>query len=155
MKTEPADVLRTVIILLGVIALCAGLSFALSHCASRTVNQPRPLAGHHTGFARVHSVPAAGSSTPVKSEPRYSTGAGFVTPLSRRYLSLLRFNSGHFPGEYLLAYEIPAPAAPQFAKNYRPSVNPALNWVLFSDSVPSRVNAWKETNIIYRHIQQA
>lgn len=79
----------------------------------------------------------------------------FTAPVSSRYLSLIQFSFEGFQADYVLAFEINAPPSILLDKNYKVPFSPSLNWVLSKGSTPSRLNAWKESNIIYRQIQQA
>ena len=132
-----------------------GLSFSFLNATPWQQAQSFSVSTHPVSAVWVHFGSHAQSSKPIKSELNYITNAMFVAPVSWRYLSLLQFSSEHFPAEYALAFEIFAPPAIKLTKNYRPLLNPNLSWVLSKNSVPSRLNAWKETNIIYRQIQQA
>ena len=155
MKVTFPNILRVFIIRLSIIALCIGLSFSLLHSTSWSLTQSHASINHYSHYSLVHLNSSVHSFDPIKSELHYSNDAKFVTPISWRYLSLLQFSSEHFPAEYALASEIFVPPALKLAKNYRPLFNPSLNWVLSKNSIPSRLNGWKETNIIYRQIQQA
>ncbi|RYV00669.1 hypothetical protein SOPP22_17845 [Shewanella sp. OPT22] len=94
-------------------------------------------------------------SKPVKSKIHINDDMKFTAPVSSRYLSLIQFSFEGFQADYVLAFEINAPPSILLDKNYKVPFSPSLNWVLSKGSTPSRLNAWKESNIIYRQIQQA
>ncbi|MBM7073848.1 hypothetical protein JQC92_17715 [Shewanella sp. 202IG2-18] len=94
-------------------------------------------------------------SEPVKSKIHFNDDLKFTAPISLRYLSLIQFSFEGAQADYVLAFEINAPPSSQLDKNYKVPFSPSLNWVLSKGSTPSRLNAWKESNIIYRQIQQA
>ncbi|WP_170308322.1 hypothetical protein [Parashewanella tropica] len=79
----------------------------------------------------------------------------FIPTNSLRYLSLVQFSHDDIHPEYQLLSEVDLPPAPLLNKGYQALFNQQLDWLLTYQTQPTRLNGWKESNLIYRFIQQA
>ncbi|WP_133309314.1 hypothetical protein [Parashewanella curva] len=79
----------------------------------------------------------------------------FIYTNSLRYLSLVQFSHDNIHPEYQLLSEVDLPPAPLLSKGYQSQFNQQLDWLLTHQAHPTRLNSWKESNLIYRFIQQA
>ncbi|MGI2177629.1 hypothetical protein [Shewanella frigidimarina] len=95
------------------------------------------------------------STNPVSqrsvSEHSSSNDIHFVPTYSARYLSIVQYQSDELKPNYLLAYEFVSPPVPSLTIGYQINFSPQLDWVLSTASAPSRLSAWKESNLLFVH----
>jgi hypothetical protein len=85
------------------------------------------------------------------SENSSSNDIHFVPTYSARYLSIVQYQSDESKPNYLLAYEFVSPPVPSLTIGYQINFSPQLDWVLSTASAPSRLSAWKESNLLFVH----
>ncbi|WP_351009553.1 hypothetical protein [Shewanella sp. S1-58-MNA-CIBAN-0166] len=85
------------------------------------------------------------------SENSSSNDIHFVPTYSARYLSIVQYQSDESKPNYLLAYEFISPPIPSLTIGYQINFSPQLDWVLSTASAPSRLSAWKESNLLFVH----
>ena len=95
------------------------------------------------------------STNPVSqrsvSEHSSSNDIHFVPTYSARYLSIVQYQSDELKPNYLLAYEFVSPPVPSLTIGYQINFSQQLDWVLSTASAPSRLSAWKESNLLFVH----
>jgi hypothetical protein len=85
------------------------------------------------------------------SENSSSNDIHFVPTYSARYLSIVQYQSDESKPNYLLAYEFVSPPVPSLTIGYQINFSPQLDWVLSTASAPSRLSAWKDSNLLFVH----
>ena len=85
------------------------------------------------------------------SENSSSNDIHFVPTYSARYLSIVQYQSDESKPNYLLAYEFVSPPVPSLTIGYQINFSQQLDWVLSTASAPSRLSAWKESNLLFVH----
>jgi hypothetical protein len=73
----------------------------------------------------------------------------YVPTYNARYISIAQHNREQTKPLYLLAFEFNSPPVPSFTIGYQVNFSPQLDWVLSSASPPSRLSAWKDSNLLY------
>lgn len=71
-----------------------------------------------------------------------------------RYASILQFSEASIQPHYRLFSEIPLPKNPILMADYQVNFGQQLDWLLSHDHNSSRLSSWKDSNLIYRFIQQ-
>jgi hypothetical protein len=102
------------------------------------------------GYAGEPSLTNSVSERSV-SEHSSSNDIHFVPTYSARYLSIVQYQSDELKPNYLLAYEFFSPPVPSLTIGYQINFSPQLDWVLSTASAPSRLSAWKESNLLFVH----
>jgi hypothetical protein len=75
----------------------------------------------------------------------------YVPTYSARYISIAQHQSDESKPNYLLVYEFISPPVPSLTIGYQINFSPQLDWVLSTASAPSRLSAWKESNLLFVH----
>ncbi|WP_137226229.1 hypothetical protein [Shewanella sp. MEBiC00475] len=91
------------------------------------------------------------SSTNVISEPPNSNDVHYVPTYSARYISIAQHQPDETNPNYVLAYEFVSPPVPSLTIGYQINFSPQLDWTLSTASAPSRLSAWKESNLLFVH----
>ena len=79
----------------------------------------------------------------------------FVPLISQRLINFAQHEPLHNEPDYRLAFEFIMPLAPSFTIGYRIDFAQVLDWSLQIRQTPSRLSAWKETNLLYRFTQKS
>lgn len=77
----------------------------------------------------------------------------YVPTYSARYINLAQHQPDEVNPSYLLAYEFVSPPIPSMEIGYQINFSPQLDWVLSAASGPSRISAWKESNLLFVNAQ--
>jgi hypothetical protein len=73
----------------------------------------------------------------------------YVPTYNARYISIAQHDREKTKPLYLLAFEFNSPPVPSFTIGYQVNFSPQLDWVLSAASPPSRLSAWKDSNLLY------
>lgn len=73
----------------------------------------------------------------------------YVPTYSARYINLAQHQPDDVNPTYLLAYEFVSPPIPSLEIGFEVNFSPQLDWVLSAASGPSRISAWKESNLLF------
>jgi hypothetical protein len=73
----------------------------------------------------------------------------YVPTYNARYISIAQHDREHIRPLYLLAFEFISPPVPSLTIGYQVNFSPQLDWVLSAASPPSRLSAWKDSNLLY------
>ncbi|GGP80378.1 hypothetical protein [Shewanella ulleungensis] len=120
-------------------------SFNADITANNVVINPRLIDIKTTllGYVGVDSVNPDINSQPTPNDIHY------VPTYSARYINLAQHQSDEVNPNYLLAYEFVSPPVPSLEIGYQINFSPQLDWVLSATSGPSRISAWKESNLLF------
>lgn len=99
------------------------------------------LLGYVGNISSTNSISAESNSKDIHYVPTYSS----------RYISIVQHESDELKPNYLLAYEFISPPVPSLTIGYQINFSPQLDWVLSTASAPSRLSAWKESNLLFVH----
>ncbi|MGI2168752.1 hypothetical protein ACROAE_00915 [Shewanella sp. MF05960] len=91
-------------------------------------------------------------NTDINPQPS-SNDFHYVPTYSARYINLAQHQPDEVNPNYLLAYEFVSPPIPSLEIGYQVNFSPQLDWVLSSASGPSRISAWKESNLLFVNAQ--
>lgn len=122
-------------------------SFGADTTANNVVRNPSLIDIKTTllGYVGVDS-----DNTDINSQPT-SNDIHYVPTYSARYINLAQHQPEEVNPNYLLAYEFVSPPVPSLEIGYQINFSPQLDWVLSATSGPSRISAWKESNLLFVH----